>query len=95
MRICKFEGDVMVRNAESLVSEIVHGITNSQATFFIAPDGSKEGWADSNKADEARQEFMDWMLPNDNYCDYVEVRFGGDNEYEAIVRSQETDLAKE
>jgi hypothetical protein len=31
----KFEPDVMVRDAERLVSDIVHGITNSQASFLL------------------------------------------------------------
>jgi hypothetical protein len=88
----KFEPDVMVRDAARLVSDIIHGITNSQASFFIAPDGSKEGWADSNKSDEARTEFLDWLLKNDNFSDYIEVRFGGDDEYDTVIRSKDTDL---
>lgn len=88
----KFEGDVMVRDAARLVSDIVHGITNSQASFFIAPDGSKEGWNDSKKSDEARKEFLDWLLQNENFSDYIEVRFGGDDEYDTVIRSKDTDL---
>lgn len=88
----KFEGDVMVRDAARLVSDIVHGIINSQASFFIAPDGSKEGWADSDKSDEARKEFLDWLLANENFSDYIEVRFGGDDEYDTVIRSKDTDL---
>ena len=88
----KFNPDVMVRDAARLVSDIVHGITNNQASFFIAPDGSKEGWADSDKSDEARTELLDWMLKNENFSDYIEVRFGGDDEYDTIIRSKDTDL---
>jgi len=88
----KFEPDVMVRDAGSLVSDIVHGIANSQSSFFIAPDGSKEGWADSDKSDEARTEFLDWLLKNENFSDYIEVRFGGDTDSDTVIRSKDTDL---
>ena len=73
--------------ASRLVSDIIKGLTNGQSSFFIAPDGSKEGWATSNNGDNARKEFLDWLQKADNYCDYVEVIFGGDDEHERIVRS--------
>ena len=60
--------------------------------FFIAPDGSKEGWGTSNSCDKARSEFLDWLSSSDNYCDYIEVMFGGDGEHEHITRSNNTDL---
>jgi len=78
-----------------LVSEIVHGVTNGQLSFFIAPDGSKEGWGTSDNGDEARKQFCDWMQnKDDNYCDYIEIRFGGDDESETFVRSKDTDIDK-
>lgn len=80
------------KNGERLVSEIVYGIVNSQCSFFIAPDGSKEGWGDSTNGDEARKEFQDWLLKNENFSDYIEVRFGGDDEYDTVIRSKDTDL---
>ena len=81
--------------ASRLVSEIIQGLTNGQSSFFIAPDGSREGWATSDNGDNARKEFLDWLLKSDNYCDYVEVIFGGDDEHERIVRSKDTDLDAE
>ena len=75
-----------------VVSDVVQGLTNGQKSFFIAPDGSKEGWETSVNGDNARKEFLDWLLKSDIYCDYVEVTFGGDDEYERIVRSKYTDL---
>ena len=59
--------------------------------MLLAPDGSKEGWEDSNQCDNARKDFLDWLRESDNYCDYVEIRFGGDDEHEDIVRSKDTD----
>jgi hypothetical protein len=36
------------------VSEIVRGKINGSASFFVAPDGSKEGWTDSDCGDMCR-----------------------------------------
>ena len=71
-----------------LISEIIPGLINGQSSFFIAPDGSKEGWETSQNGDTAREQFCKWLdSEQDNYCDYIEVRFGGDDDYETIVRS--------
>lgn len=91
----KFEGGARDLGASILVSEIVHGVVNSQASFFIAPDGSKEGWADSTKSDEARKEFLDWIIQSENFSDYIEVRFGGDDEFNEVTRSKQSDLDSE
>lgn len=79
-------------DGSKLVSEIIDGVVNSQSSFLIAPDGSKEGWEDSKKGDDARAEFLDWLLHYDNYCNYIEVRFGGDDEYSDIIRTKDSDL---
>jgi hypothetical protein len=78
----------------ALVSPIIEGVVNSQYSFFVAPDGSKEGWAESNEYDEKRKDFLDWLIPNKCMVSYIEVRFGGDDEHESIVRSLDTDLNK-
>ncbi len=91
----KFKDDAFIKDASRLVSEVVSGITNGQDSFFIAPDGSKEGWDTSRMIDEARDEFQTWLLNHPkNYSDYIEVRFGGDDEYSTIVRSKDSDLVK-
>ena len=78
--------------ASRLVSDIIEGLAEGENSFFIAPDGSKEGHETSDNGDNARKEFLDWFLKNGNYCDYIEVSFGGDDERERIVRSKDTDL---
>lgn len=77
-------------NAE-LVSEIIPYAANTGHSFFIAPDGSKEGWGTSNDCDKARKEFLNWLYDSNHHCDYVEVKFGGDDDYENIVRSTDSD----
>ena len=79
-----------------LVSPIISGVVNSQDSFFIAPDGSKEGWEDSNAGNDARKEFLDWLHNSkDNYCDYVEIEFGGDSNMNEVIQSKHTDLEQE
>ena len=78
---------------KSLISQVVYGVANGYCSFFIAPDGSKEWWETSDCGNRARQEFLDWLNKDeDNYCDYIEVVFGGDDEYEKIIRSKDSDL---
>lgn len=82
-------------NGSKLISDILKGVINDQSSFFIAPDGSKEGWPTSDNGDNARKEFLDWLQKDKNDCDYVELMFGGDDEEESVVRSKDTDLIKE
>lgn len=70
---------------DRLVSEIVKGMINGQSSFFIAPDGSKEGWETSQECDEMREKFTEWMKEKCRRCNYVEVRFGGDDSQAYIV----------
>ena len=76
----------------NIISPIIGSLSNSQKSFFIAPDGSKEGWQTSNNCNNARTAFLDWLDNAENYCDYIEVVFGGDNEHQAIIRSKDSDL---
>jgi hypothetical protein len=87
----QFSGELIERHGSKLIGEIISGLTNGQSSFFIAPDGSKEGWDTSKNGDIAREQFCKWLdSEQDNYCDYIEVRFGGDDEHENIVRSTNT-----
>lgn len=58
---------------------------NDYRSFLIAPDGSKEGWSESDQADEAREQFIAWLESkrfedgSSTLC-WVEVEFS--NEYE-------------
>lgn len=80
-------------NGGRLVSEVVSGLINEQYSFFIAPDGSKEGWNTSENGNEARRQFWDWLRNEQyNYCDYVEIRFSDNDEHKTIVRSKDSDI---
>jgi len=60
-----------------LCSEIIDSKMNGYATFFVAPDGSKEGWQDSDEGDERRTEFKDWLKIDRHYSiEAVEIYYG-------------------
>lgn len=69
-----------------LVSDIITGVANCYCSFFVCPDGSKEGWQPSEDADLARKEFVEWLKEYGS-CDFVEVSFGGDNNISEIINS--------
>lgn len=63
------------------VSEIVKGQCNGYSSFFIAPDGSKEGWKESDQYNERRSKFKEWLRETNSDVDWAEVAFGGDESY--------------
>jgi hypothetical protein len=77
-------------NPEQIISSICLGLSNSQHSFFIAPDGSKEGWETSNNCDNAREVFLQWLKEN-NSCEYIEVYFGGDSDQNYISKCSDND----
>ena len=64
----------------SLVSGVVQHRSNGGAAFFVSPDGSKEGWAESAAGDKARDELKKELRANpDLYLDWAHIILGGDN----------------
>lgn len=64
-----------------LVSNLVEGVSNTYFSFFIAPDGSKEGWLESQIYDEKRKKLIKYIdsfkySDGSNAIQYVEVSFG-------------------
>src|SRR3990172_9375028 len=83
-----------------LVSPIMGPFTNGYASFFVAPDGSKECWETSDTHDLQRAVFTEW-LNTQRYEDrsscfaWVEVQFGDDeletrivNDNDALIRDR-------
>lgn len=73
--------------SSSIISKILNGISTGQYSFFIAPDGSKEGCEVSNRCNDARDALMKYIDNNSLYCQYVEVYFGGDNNESNIIKT--------
>jgi hypothetical protein len=58
-------------------------------TFYISPDGSKEGWPESEMWDERRNEFCSFLEEECKPVDYVLLAYGGsEGQSPTIVRSQ-------
>lgn len=67
------------------VSEITPESTNGYRSFFVAPDGSKEGWDTSDQGDTNRTALIEWLGDKNGYVDWVDVSYGGDDYDQAIV----------
>jgi hypothetical protein len=73
-----------------LVSGLVQHLTNGGAAFFISPDGSKEGWHDSDLGDAARKEFIAWLRTDEArklYLDWALIVLGGDDGEFTVTQS--------
>jgi hypothetical protein len=79
-----------------LVSPIITGWVNGYSSFFIAPDGSKEGWEDSDKGDAGRADFIRWIRSQDyddgsNRFTWALVQFGDDDEDNRLLAGTDID----
>ena len=75
---------------EGLVSDMVDSVINGYKSFFVAPDGSKEGWPESDEGDVKREEFKKWLREQayddgSNHYDWAEFRYGGDERELATI----------
>lgn len=73
------------------VSPVTPEAVNRQVSFFIAPDGSKEGRQESNDCDAARAKLLDWLRASEGWLSYVEVEFGGDGNAAEITADSHRD----
>lgn len=74
-------------DSEVHVTEVTPTAVNNTASFLVAPDGSKEGWAESDAGDRLRAAFVKWLrVEGPSMLDWIEVNFGGDESVEAYVR---------
>lgn len=73
----------------TLLSGVVVSPSNGFAHFFIAPDGSKEGWPTSNEGDRAFAQIKALLTssPHCDQLDWVELQMGGDDGVAAILET--------
>lgn len=66
------------------VSPVIPSPVNGEYSFLVAPDGSKEGWDESDRGDSAREDFRKWLSEH-RYEDgstslsWVEIAYGPDD----------------
>lgn len=59
-------------------SEVTPTAINGFISFFIPPDGSKEGWDASDDCNQNRDKFIEWLHSHAYSLRWVEVSFGED-----------------
>jgi len=67
----------------------VASVINSDRTYLLAPDGSKEGWSDSDIGDQARVLFAEHFKRVFNYPEIVVVSYGMDVDQPTVVALQD------
>ena len=71
----------LLKEEQSLITISLRTEINGYTTFFCGPDGSKEGWTDSDKGDSLRDRFIQ-RLEADTFEDgsspweWVEIGYG-------------------
>jgi hypothetical protein len=89
-----------VTTFDSPVSMMSPETVNGYRSFFVAPDGSKEGWPESEAGDNQRDSFIEWMegqRSDDDYrssLSWVEVQYG-DEDYETKIIRDSDQYARE
>ncbi|MBO0676745.1 hypothetical protein JRC04_04635 [Mycolicibacterium sp. S2-37] len=76
------------------MSELTDFAVNDYRSFLVAPDGSKEGWPDSDLGDGRRARLVEYLdaqrYSDDSTClAWAEIQFGDDNLVTAIVRDSD------
>jgi hypothetical protein len=78
------------------VTEIVESPINAYWSFMVCPDGSKEGWSDSDDGDFQRSAFVGYLRAqtfgdDSTPLDWVEVFYGDDEMEVGIVADADED----
>lgn len=75
------------------VSNIVISYINDYHSFFIAPDGSKEGWMESEEGELRRAKFIEWLKfqrydDNSSPYDWFMASYSSDDRKVEIVEHE-------
>lgn len=79
----------IMEKGKHLVSPQVESLVNMEAGFFIAPDGSKEGWDISDAIAAERDAVCAYLRETD--LDWFRAAFGGDDPHLAALVSHNND----
>lgn len=76
------------------VSNITVEVINGYKSFLVAPDGSKEGWDESNLGDKQRKKLIKWMdaqryEDDSTSLDWVVVQFGDEEHQTKIINDSD------
>ena len=84
----------VARGLGCTVAGPVASTTNGYTSFFVAPDGGKEGWATSHEGDCARDALVKWLETQryedgSSSFDWVEVQYGDDADQTLVTRDSD------
>jgi hypothetical protein len=84
---------------ECLVTPITDKGHNGYQSFLVAPDGSKEGWEESESGDHRRADLIKFMMTyryedGSSPLEWVEVQFGDDDWETRIVNDSDAEHRK-
>lgn len=74
------------------VTDTTEPVVNGYGSFLVAPDGSKEGWSDSDEGDARRDLFIRWLHSQayedgSSALDWIEYQHDVDGRKAAILQS--------
>ena len=97
--IDKAHAEAMAIFPEGRVSPILGPFTNDNRSFFVAPDGSKEGCETSRQNDDLRDQFIEWMAQakyddGSGPLNWVEVQFGDDDYQTCVTRDSDQHMRR-
>ena len=60
-------------------------VTNGYSSMLVCPDGSKEGWEESDQGDQRRADFREWLRlqayeDGSTNLHWVEIAYSGDDD---------------
>ena len=81
------------------ITDIVKSELNGYQSFLVPPDGSKEGWEESNTGDKRRNEYIYWLNKQKHEdgsspLGWTEVQYGDDDKKTRIVRHSDQKQSK-
>lgn len=79
------------------VSELVASPINRWKSFLVVPDGSKEGWAESDEGDKQRIAIVQYLTSlryedGSSLLDWIEVQYGDTDGESAIIRHSNEEI---
>lgn len=83
---------VSVNSAADMLTPVLHTYLNGYCSFALLPDGSQEGYEDSDEGDRVRDELVMWLEAqrdeeSSSRFDWVEVAYGSEDEPSRATRS--------
>ena len=71
--------------SKGMITKPLMSPTNGFYTFMIGPDGSKEGWPESDEGDAQRKQYLNWLREKNLMIHACHISFDDNPETGALV----------